>query len=66
MGPEAMEAWRADCRKAPAAGPDPEADRCTGVTRSGKRCMQTAVRDGLCQVHWRARESEGAAVAETV
>ena len=66
MGPEAMEVWRADGRKAAATGPDPEADWCSGVTRSGKRCMQTAVRDGLCQVHWRARKSEAAAVAETV
>ena len=66
MGREAMDDWRQSARRtATPAASNPEADWCRAVTRSGTRCVQTAVRDGLCTVHWRA-EAAGAVTPGTV
>ena len=33
--------------------PHPSEGWCTGTTKNGERCLNNAVADGLCKMHWR-------------
>lgn len=37
---------------------DPANDWCSAALKDGRRCVNDAVKDGLCKRHWRERESE--------
>ena len=37
----------------PPCPPHPSEGWCAGTTKNGERCLNNAVTDGLCKMHWR-------------